>query len=195
MKKNVKIISDFITGERDRMSALKEKEVEALSASAPKAVLLTCPYPLRFLGDLRSVFLVSSYGGALADNEVTLDYAINTLAIPVLLIMGHEDCSALKGALKGEPNTQGEARLYQALSPAFAQGKARKYRDNVMKHLDYQISLALDRYRLKVKEDKLVVAGLYWDIKGNISLANYNGLRGVDSLAQALPDVDPSLFL
>lgn len=195
MKKSIKIIGDLITEQRTEVAGLKEKEVEALSASVPKAALLTCPYPLRFWRDWKNIFLVSSYGGALASNETTLDYAINTLAVPVLLIMGHEDCSALKGALKGEAKTKGENELYQALAPAFAQGKARKYRDNVMKHLDYQISLALDRYRLKVKEDKLVVAGLYCDLEGNISLVNYNGLRGADSLAQALPDLDAALFL
>ncbi|MDO4541217.1 MAG: carbonic anhydrase [Bacillota bacterium] len=195
MKKTVKFICDLIGREREHMSSLREKEAEALVSSTPKGVLLTCPYPLRFFSGLEDIYIISSYGGVLGGNEASLDHAVNTLSVPVVLFMGHEDCSALKKAIKGEGSTVPEQQLFQNILPAFAQGKARKYRDNVMKHLDHQISLALDRYRFRVKEDKLVVAGLYCDAKGKISLTNYNGLRGVESLSQALPDVDPDNFL
>lgn len=195
MKKTIKFICDFITSQREDLASLREKEVADLSAAIPKAVLLTCPYPLRFIASTEKLFVVSSYGGAIAGNEATLDYAINTMEVPILLVLAHEDCSALQGALKGTGNTQVEQQLFAKIAPAFAQGKARKYRDNVMKHLDYQISLALERYRAKVKGDKLLVVGLYCDKNGKLSLANYNGLRGTDSLVQALPDVGLDIFL
>ena len=120
MKKTIKFICDFITSQREDLASLREKEVADLSVAIPKAVLLTCPYPLRFIAGTEKLFVVSSYGGAIAGNEATLDYAINTLEVPILLVLAHEDCSALQGALKGTGNTQVEQQLFAKIAPAFA---------------------------------------------------------------------------
>ncbi|MEE0775651.1 MAG: carbonic anhydrase, partial [Bacillota bacterium] len=141
------------------------------------------------------IYTVCTYGGTVSGNEASLDYALRTMAVPVLVIFGHEDCSAVKGALRGSGDTRVFHDLFQTMAPAFDQGRARKFRDNVLKHIDYQVSLALDRYNDLVKAEKLVVAGLYSDNLGNLSLTNYNGLRGIESLCHALPDVDKNFFL
>lgn len=196
MRKTIKTLCDFLKVNHDANTAKKEKFFRELADQTPKMVLLTCPYPLRFLEAKQGmIYSISSYGGTIPGNEISLDYALRTLAIPVLVIFGHEDCSAVKGALSGQGTTRIFHEMFQSMAPAFEQGRSRKFRDNVLKHIDYQVSLALDRYHDLVKGEKLVVAGCYSDNSGSLFLTNYNGLRGMDSLCHALPDVDSSFFL
>lgn len=196
MKKTVKTLYDFLEVNCRANAAKKETFFRSVAELKPKMVLLTCPYPLRFLeADQSVIYLISSYGGTVSGNEISLDHALRTMSIPLLVIFGHEDCSAVKGALGSQGETQAFHTLFRSMAPAFEQGKARKFRDNVLKHIDYQISLALDRYNDLVKRERLVVAGCYSDNEGNLFLTNYNGLRGKDSLYHALPDVDNAFFL
>lgn len=195
MKKNIKFLCDFILGVNSKVETLKSDQVQTLSAREAKGILLTCPYPLRFFGSLDDIYLISSYGGTVGLNEYSLDHAVDDLNISLLMILTHESCSAVKRVLKADDRDIVDSQLKAAIAPAFAGGKGRKYRDNAMKHLDYQIALALERYRTKVKDNKLAVAGLYCDENAVVHLVNYNGIFGGESLAHALPDVDTAFFL
>ncbi|MEG0998606.1 MAG: carbonic anhydrase [Clostridiales bacterium] len=196
MKKTVKSLCDIIENNRTFISNQREQDLTALVNYQPKAVVLCCGYPLRFMEhSSEKIYIVANYGGILKGNEASLDHGIKDLAIPMLIIIGHEDCSAVKSALKGEGNTEFTKELFNNIMPCFAQGKSRKIRDNIMKHIDYQVSQGLERYRDLVKAEKLAIVGVFCDNTGKFSICNYNGLRGLPNLAQALPDVDPSLFL
>lgn len=196
MKKSVKTLCDILYANHDFLADKTEKTISEFLEKSPKAALLSCPYPLRFLGEISSsLYIVSSYGGVVNGNEMSLHYAVKSLQIPLLIVLEHEDCSAVKGALKGNPATKEEALLHEAILPCFEQGKGRRTRDHILKHIDYQVSLLLEDYHTQIKEGSLLVIGVFCDAKGCFSITNYNGLRGLENLSQALPELDSDLFL
>lgn len=195
MKKTVKSLLDFLCIGKDFQEEMSAKKQEEYGAKAPKMAVLSCPYPVRYVPMAGTMaYWITSYGGAVAGNELTLDYAIKNMELPLCVVLGHEDCSALRGGKKGNAATKEEAALFQAIAPAFTEGKGRRAHELALKHIDYQISILLERYRSLVKEDKLLIVGVFCDKTGALTISNYNGLRGKENLSQVMPDTDACFF-
>ena len=94
--------------------------------------------------ELGSIFTIRVAGNAAADASVlgSIEYAVVHLHVPVLVILGHTDCGAIKGAMKG--GERGHiAELLNHLEPA-CEGAGGDVQKAVELNVRAQIHLVLD---------------------------------------------------
>ncbi|MDO4911610.1 MAG: carbonic anhydrase [Corynebacterium sp.] len=104
------------------------------TGQSPKAVVLACsdsrvPVELVFDQGLGDVFVIRT-AGEIVDQAVlsSLEYAVDALRTPLIVVMGHESCGAVKAAasvLDGKPMPGGFQRvLIEKVSPSIAAAQA-----------------------------------------------------------------------
>ena len=195
MKKAIRSLAELLANNRTEAAAHQEKYYTEINTKAPKAVLLACPQLVRMISvDREMLYTVESFGATVKTNEATLDYALRDLGLPLLIIIGHEHCDALKRALKYDRATDAEKELYDSIATELTDAP-KTGKKQVLRHLDAQVATALSRYSDLVKAGKLAVAGIYCDGYGHLALANYNGLKGKEALAYSLPEIEGTFFL
>jgi carbonic anhydrase len=98
-----------------------------VSAQHPVAAILSCadsrvPPELVFDQGLGDLFTVRVAGNVVDDAIIgSLEYAAEHLGIPVIIVLGHSGCGAVKATIDGgEPNTHIQA-LVKAIQPAVDQ--------------------------------------------------------------------------
>ncbi len=138
-------------------------------------------------GDL---FVIRNIGNQLLSNPGSVEYGIRHLHTPLLLIIGHVACGAVKAAL-GDYRTLSNAirepldRLHLALDGARKQPASEaQWRAGIEENVHYQVQEALHTYADEVKAGKLVVVGAVYDFqngyglgRGRLILLNVNGER------------------
>ena len=144
---------------------------------APLAVVLTCadaqmPPELIFDQGLGDLFVARVAGNILSDVLLgSIEYAVQHFQIPLILVLGHQGCSALSAAVesvtKGREAAGHAASLVDALRPAVE--AARQQPDDVLdKAVRANITLMLKQLRTesplleeKLGRDELKLAGGY----------------------------------
>lgn len=131
---------------------------------------------------VNKIFTIRNIGNQIYSNEGSVDYGILHLETPILLIMGHTDCGAIKAFMNGykkEPNSI-KSEL-DHLTPAISQ-KESKLIKNIAKNVNYQVSIALDKYADIIGNHRLMVVGAIYDFKneldegfGKFKVINING--------------------
>lgn len=143
---------------------------------------------------INEIFSVNVIGNAIESAAGSVDYGIYHLQTPVLLILGHTDCGAVKASLNGYHNEPD--RIREALEPVAASFKTGRHEhvcDNVLQNVDYQVKVAVDMYQELVDAEKLVVVGAYFDLAndyekgyGKISITNINGSTELNEYTEVL---------
>lgn len=166
-----------------------------LSAQHPRITLVSCcdsrvqPHVIE-PDPIDKVFTVETIGNQMASAQGSVDYGVLHLHTPVLLIMGHTDCGAVKAFMKGYEKEndaiKGELdNLKAALEPSAGTNAAfdEQLMENIRKNVDHQVSAALKRYRSLVDEGKLTVIGAIYDFlgalgkgRGRVVIASINGI-------------------
>ena len=146
-----------------------------MGAQHPKVTLVSCcdsrchahvlePDPID------KIFTVETIGNQMTSAQGSVDYGILHLHTPILLIMGHTDCGAIKAFMKGyEKENEAIRRELDNLK-----GGLKSILDsnsvfdaellkNVQKNVDYQVSVALERYKRLIAEGALTVVGAIYD--------------------------------
>lgn len=106
---------DFFCRLLENNSKIANKKQELLnqhtSSQKPKVALITCSdsrIPLALYGDLKdimgNVFVGKDIGNTSLDSDAVINYAIQHLKIPVVVILGHTDCGAVKSAAENFDN-------------------------------------------------------------------------------------------
>lgn len=159
------------------------------NSQTPWITLLSCcdsrVQPHELLEDpTNQIFAVNVLGNAFGTTEGAVDYGIYHLNTPILLIVGHSDCGAVK-AFEEEPSTIQTALEHVATS--FQDGLEAEVCQNVEKNMHHQVALALDKYKDLVEKGRLTVVGAYFDLAndlghgyGELIIKNINGDRNYD---------------
>eukprot|EP00667_Euglena_gracilis_P002353 EG_transcript_2357 len=93
--------------ERNEMNAMERRSL--IVAQYPKVCILSCsdsrvPVEIIFDQGLGDVFVVRMAGNVLnASAAGSIEYAVKFLGVKVLLVIGHEGCGAVKGAITMSP--------------------------------------------------------------------------------------------
>ncbi len=181
-----------------------------LSGQTPKITLITCS-DSRISGHImdkdmvNKVFHIRNIGNQIENNYGSVDYGINHLHTPILLILGHTDCGAVKSSQIDFSRESNEIR--QELYPLFFNlDKHVKLLDKedpnyvtklVQANVDKQVELAMQRY-----SNKTDVVGAVFDIHGHLSdkqgkivITNINGITDEFSLRnhELLSEIDEEL--
>jgi len=135
---------------------------------------------------INRIFFIRNIGNQIANSEGSVDYGILHLKTPVLLIVGHSDCGAVKAWHDGyqdEPSTI--QRELNKMNPAFInEYDASNKVASILKNLNYQVQVAMSKYIDLVKNDELAIVGAYYDFAndlgndhGRLNIISINGLQ------------------
>lgn len=125
------------------------------------------------------VFIIRNIGNQVINSEGSIDFGIEILKTPFLLIVGHSDCGAVTAALnKVKTNFKTIDKELNNLDI-----KSSNIKDAVVENLNRQISYALNKYNDKVVNNELAIIGAIYDFKndynlgaGKIILHSINGI-------------------
>ena len=172
----------------------------------PKVTLLTCcdsrvPQNLFDIDSPNEIFTVRNIGNQFRNSEGSVKYPILHLHTPLLIVMGHTGCGAIKASLsdyRGDDDAiQKEViGLVNSIKIANQTRDMSKITDENQKlaiyaqvNVDHQISKIMADFNVKAKIQKqeLYVVGMVFDIHGvyggksaHVYITNINGITDVE---------------
>jgi carbonic anhydrase len=174
----------FIKGEPKNPRRKPADFAKLVEGQNPVAVIVGCsdsrvPPELLFDQGIGDLFVVRVAGnvisGAGAIVKGSIEYAVAELGVPLIMVLGHAGCGAVKSALKhidaADPLPGAIDELVRAIKPAVAatKGKAGDPLENAIKA---NVRLGVDRLKsLKpilagpVREEKVKVVGGVYDLR------------------------------
>ncbi|MEP7364980.1 MAG: carbonic anhydrase [Acidobacteriota bacterium] len=162
------------------------------SGQHPRAVILGCadsrvPPEIVFdqgLGDLFTVRVA----GNIANHEVlgSVEYAVEHLHTPVIIVLGHEKCGAVGAALHPEGIEGHIKELVDAILPAVDRAKGLHHPDAALLHDAVEANVDLQLHHLtdddpvvheEIIHKKVIVIGAVYDLEtGRVRFLNSNPL-------------------
>ncbi|MBS4099093.1 MAG: carbonic anhydrase [Sulfuricella sp.] len=132
-------------------------------------------------GDL---FMVRNIGNQLATAEGSVEYGVRHLNTPVLMVIGHSSCGAVKAVMGGYEGI--EPAIKKELDTLSVPGKDAKndqeVMDSVAANVNRQVEAALAKFAPEVKDSRLAVVGAVYDFRndykkgnGKLVVINLNG--------------------
>ena len=117
-------------------------------------------------------YTVRNFGNTLAGEEGSIEYGIEHLHTPLLLIVGHTGCGAVKAA-SGDTSKLSkpmQAQLKSLQIPRAAAGKNENqaWADAVIANVHNQVTSALKKYGKKVQSGSLTVVGAVFDFRDDL---------------------------
>lgn len=107
----------------------KKRREELLKGQHPFVAILSCsdsrvPSEIIFDQGLGDIFVIRNAGNVLDEHiEGSIEYAVMHLGIKLVVIMGHQDCGAVKATISGGKETPCIESLKKAIKPAFEKCK------------------------------------------------------------------------
>ena len=157
----------------------------------PKATVISCSDSRVQMHALDSspdnnLFVIRNIGNQLATAEGSVEYGVHHLHTPVLFIVGHVRCGAIKAA-SGD---------YSAESPSIKKEldtikipKGGDSLESVKLNVNNQVAAAMAKFGAEVKEGKLIIIGSVYDFAddlkqghGKLAIINVNGDTAPDRI-------------
>lgn len=136
---------------------------------------------------INKIFEIENIGNQILSCEGSVDYGIMHLKTPVLMILGHSDCGAIKAYMNGfDEESYNIKRELDFLFPFLNDSKSnlsfeKQLSATIQHNIDYQVNIAFKKYRELVSNKKLTIIGAYYDFKnefnkgfGRIIITNVN---------------------
>lgn len=125
------------------------------------------------------VFMVRNIGNQIATAQGSVEYGVRQLKTPVLLIVGHSGCGAVKAAAGDYSEAAGAIRSeLDGLQVPKGEGGASGVRINV----DNQVRHAMSLFEEEVISGRLTIVGAIYDLRnelkqghGKLDIVNVNG--------------------
>lgn len=170
----------FATGKPVRPHQDAARRAELLKGQHPFATVLSCsdsrvPVELLFDQGIGDVFVVRVAGNVADTDEIgTVEYGVGHLATPLLVVLGHTSCGAVKAVLDGAEVHGCIPQLVDNIAPAVERAKAGNpgaaglMREAVRANIWLSIEDILRRsaeVRDLVKSGKLTVVGGLYDLE------------------------------
>jgi len=193
MIKNSEILDQIISGNRLFVEQHGEEYFQEYSQKqTPFITLVSCSdsrVPLNAIlpDTVNRIFSIQNIGNQILSSQGSIDFGIYHLRTPILMILGHSDCGAIKAYLNGFENESYNIRVELDFLNRLVSlsGNLTKLKENVslaIEHnIDYQVNIACKKYRELVKSDKLAVIGAFYDFTndfgkglGRVIIVNVN---------------------
>lgn len=162
---------------------------EHIKGQKPRATVVTCSDSRVHThaldkdpeGDL---FMIRDIGNQLTTAEGSVEYGVRHLHTPLLLVIGHSACGAVKAAMGDYSKI--EAPIKRELDtikvPGKNAGDNKEVMASVESNVNNQIAFALEKFAPEVKDGKLAVMGAVYDFNndykqghGKLVITNING--------------------
>jgi carbonic anhydrase len=153
---------------------------EVAPQQKPFATIVSCsdsrvPPEILFDQGVGDIFVVRSAGNVLDEIGIgSVEYAAEHLGVPLVVVMGHKSCGAVKAAFAGGEKPHGHiGALVEAIAPAVAKTKAEckdggTVDDAVRANTEMIVKSLRDRSDTVshlIEKGKLAVVGAYYDIE------------------------------
>ncbi len=127
-------------------------------------------------------FVVRNIGNQIFSNEGSIDYGVLNLKTPILMILGHTDCGAVKAFINGYSNeTKSIIKDLNQLIPGISKND-KDLLSAIISNVNYQVDIAVSKYRHIMKLGDLTIVGALYDFRnefkkgyGKLILLNING--------------------
>lgn len=109
-----------------------KKRMELTKGQVPFAIILSCsdsrvPPEVVFDQGLGDLFVIRVAGNVIDDNIIgSIEYAVEHLGTPLVVVVGHEKCGAVSAAVNGVEQVCHIQSLVKAIQPAVNQAKKEK---------------------------------------------------------------------
>ena len=119
----------FVAGHMRPRGDESRRRQELANSQKPIAVILSCsdsrvPPELVFDQDLGDIFVIRTAGQVVGDLELgSIEYAVEHLGTPLIVVLGHERCGAVTAAVKGGDAEGHISTIVKAIQPAVAESK------------------------------------------------------------------------
>jgi carbonic anhydrase len=182
LKKLVEGNQRFAQGKSLHPNRSEELRNALLDGQNPYAVVISCsdsrvPVEIIFDVGLGDIFVIRTAGQVLSNESMgSLEYAVTELGVKFVMLMGHDNCGAVKSAMTAykagqyaelTPNLKA---LLNHIYPVFEQMKASdktSLDDAIMLNIKYQVEdlLKKDAYLAqKVAEKKIMIVGAKYSL-------------------------------
>ena len=184
------IVKNLVT---DNQSFVKGKNAayfaEHIKGQKPRATVVTCSDSRVHThaldkdpeGDL---FMIRDIGNQLTTAEGSVEYGVRHLHTPLLLVIGHSACGAVKAVMGGYAGI--EASIKRELDTIKVPGKNTADNKEVVASIEAnvnnQIAFAMEKFAAEIKGGKLAVMGAVYDFRndynqghGKLVITNING--------------------
>ena len=166
-----------------------EEQVELLKnitwAQHPKITLVTCSdsrVDMNYfkMDSVDKVFTIRNIWNVILTSEGSVDYWVEHLETPILFILAHTNCGAVKAALNDYNHcTSDIKRELNHLMPALVNLESTNAHDKwvewVEKNLELQLKISEDKFKSRIDSGKLTIIGWildidnsYWEWMGKI---------------------------
>lgn len=134
-------------------------------------------------------FMIRNIGNQLGNSEGSVEYGIHHLHTPVLFVLGHTGCGAVKAAM-GDFSKESEAIHHELSSLHVPQRKEgvkdddpRLWLEAVMDNVNDQVKLAVVKFDDELSRGVLTIVGAVYDFRndmkqgpGKLTIINVNGV-------------------
>lgn len=144
------------------------------------------------------LFIVRNIGNQIITCEGSVDYGVLSLKTPILMIVGHPQCGAVRACLSG---FDGASRNTQAELKTMGCSGASSVSSGVIDNVHHQVSVGCNKFADLITEGKLTVLGAIYDFRnefkrghGRFILIDVNGERNYKKIALMFDDIGDSLL-
>ena len=147
----------FVSQKMSHPSQSKKRLMEVAKAQHPVAVVVSCsdsrvPPEVVFDQGLGNLFVVRTAGEVVKDVELgSIEYAVEHLRVPVIVVLGHKRCGAVEAAVKGGEAPGNIASLVELVRPAVEEAK--KQQGDV---LDNAVRINVRMVSEKIKSSQII---------------------------------------
>jgi len=179
------ILRDIVRDNRDFMRAKGPAHFKPfLDSQHPRATVVACSdsrvhtHALDATPD-GDLFVIRNIGNQIATSEGSVEYGVHHLHTPLLLIVGHVACGAIKAASgdygKESPSIQRELDTLQIT-------KGDPGLNSIRQNVNNQVRQAMGKFESEVMGGRLTVVGAVYDFRnemkqgqGKLNIINVNG--------------------
>jgi carbonic anhydrase len=115
----------FVEGKVTHLSYIVEAKDKMLEKQTPFAAIVGCsdsrvPPELIFDRGLGELFVIRDAGNVIGPIEMdSVEFAVSKLKVPLVLVMGHQNCGAIQATLVGKENVPELDNIYPLIEAAF----------------------------------------------------------------------------
>jgi carbonic anhydrase len=131
-------------------------------------------------------FTIRNVGNQIQTSEGSVEYGVEHLGTPVLLLIGHTGCGAVKAAMNNKstlsPALRREIDTIVLPKDLIGQNTDSAWTQAVIAHLNAQVKIGLSHFGQYVTEGRLTVIGAVYDFRndlghgaGKLTVINVNG--------------------
>lgn len=179
------VIRDLVDDNQDFFKSKAPQDFTGfLDIQNPRTTLVLCSDSRvqvdNFSGGAENdVFVVRDIGNQIPTAKGSVEYGVNILKTPVLLIVGHSHCGAVQAA------RQKDLKLPPAIQKELSTLNVKEAPDDkaaVILNVNQQVEMALDTFKERVDRKDVVIIGAVYDFrndyglgKGRLIIVNLNG--------------------